>query len=877
METYNMVTRRSLLKSGMVAGALTAGSVTSGSAQDGALIESFVERSGTELHVDGETWYFNGTNNYSFASQECCYIQEDWMRRYAELGFNAVRTWAFLVGPQGGRSFQPEPGVYNEEALDTLDYTVYQAKRHGIRLVVPFVDNWPWFGGMDQYVEWSDTADKHDDFYTDEQCRQWYKQWVEYLLTRENNYTGIEYRNEPTIAIWELANEPRAQQAGEDVLHEWLVEMSAHLKRIDDNHLVSTGMEGFYSREHADGGIYGGADGTDYLRHHRIDDIDVCTFHAYPGHWAKSDEWITEWIEDHVREAHEILGKPTYCGEFSKESEDVTNPFERRERNETMEQWYHTMAELETNGALVWQVIDDDWVSKKGPDISFEHQGTLDVIDSFTLTQQERSGRPIESVDSDDGPDRFVHDCSDLDALHERSDLDSLRVDTTNPEYFDRSTGPDADGGRIARAGTTKTRSLVYEPGGLISGFTVEGHHHQWNGCEFAFHVSTDGGDTWEQVPVSAAPFADVEATWHSVEYASGVVPAGADRLRIDITGGDHDWDGQVGTVSILLGGEEKPAWTTDRETLVDGCSDFSALQESSDLDSLRVDTSNSEYFDRNDETASHDGARITRDGTTDTRSLVYAPEGIITEFTVESHYQEWERGEVAFYASTDGGDSWTEVSVSGTEYGEPRAGWHSVEYESDSLPFRADRIRIDLAGGNAAWANQIGHVRLSVDPIAEEFVEGAFLDDCTNLDALAPESDLDRLTVDAGDSVLAEEGGDTAANARITRDGTTETASLFYRPGGELQQARIEAYNQRRNGGQLKFYASTDGGDTWRQLWPAETSYDASSVADGWESTSYKALWMPAGTDTFRIDVCCGSTPDAYQIGQVEIDASGQ
>jgi mannan endo-1,4-beta-mannosidase len=871
-----MVTRRRLLKRGIVAGAVSTGTVTTGSAdQSDDSIESFVHRSGTELHVDGKTWYFNGTNNYTFATGDCCYIHDEWMRRYAELGFNAIRTWTFLVGPRGGRTFQPEPGVYDEEALDVLDYTVHKAKQHGIRLVLPFVDNWPWLGGMDQYVQWSDQATTHDDFYTDPQCRQWYKDWVEYLLTRENNYTGIEYRNEPTIAIWEVANEPRAVDAGADVLEDWLVEMSAHVKRIDDTHLLSTGMEGFYSREFAGGGIFGGADGTDYIRHHDIDDIDLCSFHAYPNHWAKSDEWITRWIRDHVREAHELLGKPAYCGEFSWEAEDSTDPHERQERNEAMETWYQAMEETNANGALVWQVIADDWVSPEGPDISFEHERTLDVMDSFSQVQRQRSGRSIDDPKPDEETDRFVDDCSDLTALQKGSDLDSLRVDSTNPAYFGRYDATEsADASRITRDGTTDRCTLVYAPDGLISGFSVEGHHHQWDGCQFECYVASADGDTWKQVPVSASRYGDVEATWHTVRYQTGAVPAGAERLRIDITGGDADWDGQIGHVDILLEGEEG-AIEPDQETYVDDCAGLESLDGRSDLDSLRVDTTNPAYFTRNDGTFSTDDDRITRDGTTETRSLVYDPQGIVTGFTVEGHVQQWEGGELSFSASTAGDDSWTEVSVSRTPYGEVEAGWQGAEYTADALPDRTEQIRIDLVGGDADWGTQVGHVHLDIDSIAEDFVDETFVDDCADRGALAPASDIENLTVDTGGALLSSDGACSTATSRLTREGTTGTTSLYYQPGGELQQARVEAYEQTAKGGLIEFYASKDGGDTWRQLWPAETSYDSCPVADGWEGTSYKALWMPAGTDTFRIDLCCGTTPEALQIGRVEIDSS--
>ncbi|KAG8373475.1 hypothetical protein BUALT_Bualt11G0028100 [Buddleja alternifolia] len=80
------------------------------------------------------------------------------------------------------------------------------------------------------------------------------------VVTRVNSITGIAYKDDPTIFAWELMNEPRSQydQSGKAIqvsfslfisLYnqlDWVVEMSAHVKSIDKNHLVEVGMEGFY-------------------------------------------------------------------------------------------------------------------------------------------------------------------------------------------------------------------------------------------------------------------------------------------------------------------------------------------------------------------------------------------------------------------------------------------------------------------------------------------------------------------------------------------------------------------------------------------------------------------------------------------------------
>ena len=65
-----------------------------------------------------------------------------------------------------------------------------------------------------------------------------------------NCFNGKIYKDDPTIFAWELANEPRAEgdQSG-NILNEWITEMSAYIKSIDDNHLVTTGVIGFYNKD----------------------------------------------------------------------------------------------------------------------------------------------------------------------------------------------------------------------------------------------------------------------------------------------------------------------------------------------------------------------------------------------------------------------------------------------------------------------------------------------------------------------------------------------------------------------------------------------------------------------------------------------------
>ncbi|MFI1576259.1 cellulase family glycosylhydrolase [Streptomyces anulatus] len=74
---------------------------------------------------------------------------------------------------------------------------------------------------------------------------------MSYALNRTNHYSGVKYKDDPTIFAWDLMNEPRyqAQSPEEDVeattLRAWVDEMGAFIKKIDPNHPLKVVAEGW--------------------------------------------------------------------------------------------------------------------------------------------------------------------------------------------------------------------------------------------------------------------------------------------------------------------------------------------------------------------------------------------------------------------------------------------------------------------------------------------------------------------------------------------------------------------------------------------------------------------------------------------------------
>ena len=355
-------TRRRFLQS-VGAGAIAATVATGPSFGQSAASAPFVEADGPQLVLDGEAIAFHGANNFwitdSFRGE--AERIDALFEQFEEMNVDLLRTFIACEGGDGA-CYIPEPYEHSEAAYENLDYLIAAAAEHDIRLVLILADNWDHNGGADQYVDWIDGASEHGDFYANEDVKDLYRWHVEETLTRENTVTGLEYREDPTIAFWELCNEPRIEgdAFGEDpgyeerasILETWLTEMSELVADLAPNHLISSGMEGFYTREDRPEWFYNEWTGQDYLRHHDVDTIDVCSFHWYPYHWDVPLEYGTTWIEEHVRDAHELLEKPAYFGEFNVNADSGLDA-----RNSFLTEWYAAADAYDCDATTIWQIV----------------------------------------------------------------------------------------------------------------------------------------------------------------------------------------------------------------------------------------------------------------------------------------------------------------------------------------------------------------------------------------------------------------------------------------------------------------------------------------------------------------------------------------
>jgi mannan endo-1,4-beta-mannosidase len=379
-----------------------------------AATASFVQRSGQQLFLDGAPFYVNGWNSYWLMVQS---IEDSTRPRMfavmmaaAALGLTVCRTWAFNDATY--QALQISPGNYDENVFQALDQVIAVAQQNGVRLLLSLVNNWENYGGKAQYVAWARRAGEDvssaDDFFTNPTCRQYYKDHVTAVLTRVNTFTQVQYCNDPTIFAWELMNEPECQaDPSGDTLQEWIVEMAAHVKSLDQNHLLTVGTEGFYAKSNGKLEInpnsYASTLGTDFIRNHMAPGIDFATAHAYPDTWLSSQDpseklqFLHKWVLAHIQHSAEILNQPVIFTEFG--LSDQKSGFSIQLRNEfnniVYDQVYSSVLEGgAAGGALFWQFLHEemaDWNDGFGI-FPTEPSSTTELIAAQSVRLKSASG-----------------------------------------------------------------------------------------------------------------------------------------------------------------------------------------------------------------------------------------------------------------------------------------------------------------------------------------------------------------------------------------------------------------------------------------------------------------------------------------------------
>ena len=231
----------------------------------GADLTSFVTRSGSQLILDGQAFRFSGPNIYWLGLDEngrtaLSYPTHarinDALLTAADMGATVARVHTLGVSTGNPLSFEPRLGTFSDRALEAADYALKIADDKGVRLIIPLTDNYGYYhGGFRNFTDWLGLSPS--DFYTNSSAISAFENYVSHLLDHVNQYTGIAYKNDPTILAWETGNELAPPSS-------WTATISTYIKSVDPNHLV---LDGSYGIEPTDLGL---------------PNVDIYSDHFYP-------------------------------------------------------------------------------------------------------------------------------------------------------------------------------------------------------------------------------------------------------------------------------------------------------------------------------------------------------------------------------------------------------------------------------------------------------------------------------------------------------------------------------------------------------------------------------------------------------------------
>lgn len=370
--------------------------LTLASSVAGQFREGFVQTEGTNFVVDGCKRYFSGSNTYYLMVSNHERVDMA-LEVYARHNINVARAWAFCDDCEDATrlvDFSGPEVTLNAQNMEKVDYYLAAAAQRNIRVVLVLTNNWNDYGGMDVWVK-QYGGSYHDEFYTNRDIIEGYKQYIKAMINRVNTYTGKYYKDDPTIFSWQLANEARCgngpkglpiKDCNTDTITKWMDEIASFIHEEDPNHLVSSGIEGLGLTPPAgvdpNTYVYSYYEGTDYEAISALDSIDYNTVHMYPVGWGMKDyanDGVT-WINQHA-EADRKANKPCVIEEWGLSTSVDNVPLE--ERGPIYTQWMDAVLANDAIGMnMFWYVCGEDYYGTDG--YLLEEDEITNVIDPFT-------------------------------------------------------------------------------------------------------------------------------------------------------------------------------------------------------------------------------------------------------------------------------------------------------------------------------------------------------------------------------------------------------------------------------------------------------------------------------------------------------------
>lgn len=256
---------------------------------DGERPYRFISFNVPTLNYQEDEMAFKVTNPYALPDE---FEMRDVFNTVKEMGGRVIRIYTI---PVRNKNFPPEaptyvesPGKFNEEAFKVTDLMLALANEYGIRIIFSLLNNHQWMGGRPNYADFRGKS--ADEFWTDRQLIDDFRQTVRFVINRTNTFTGVKYKDDMAILCWETGNELLCPV-------EWTNEICRYIKSLDKNHLV---MDGYF------------ASGKRLVREESIIEpsVDILSSHHY--------ERTSFEMSENIRKNLEIIRgrKPYVIGEF---------------------------------------------------------------------------------------------------------------------------------------------------------------------------------------------------------------------------------------------------------------------------------------------------------------------------------------------------------------------------------------------------------------------------------------------------------------------------------------------------------------------------------------------------------------------------------
>jgi mannan endo-1,4-beta-mannosidase len=171
--------------------------------------------------------------------------QKTWIKSLVGTGHKATRIYVLSVQHVDDVACQRETHilkpltpsgmpVLNETAMVVYDQMIAHASEYKLRLILPFIDHWQWWGGREQLAAFY--GEPQDEFYNiNSQTFKAYLDIIRQVITRKNTITGRYYFEEKSIMAWETGNELKASTP------EFVRVTAAHIKSLAPQQLVVDG------------------------------------------------------------------------------------------------------------------------------------------------------------------------------------------------------------------------------------------------------------------------------------------------------------------------------------------------------------------------------------------------------------------------------------------------------------------------------------------------------------------------------------------------------------------------------------------------------------------------------------------------------------